>query len=212
MPARRPHGRHGFTLIEILAVVLIIGLTFGFFLPNLDATRGRRLEARARELAGLLQVARERAIVTAAPHRVWIDLEAGAVRVDWFVDEDRALRALDPDAAADSLGSPAEDAVDTRGRAAVSLEPPQATERDYYPVPGRFGRTEYLPEDFYFLGVETPEDGFIDQGEINIVFERDGTTSRAEIVLADAWENEIALEIQPLLDTVRLRAPEDARW
>jgi prepilin-type N-terminal cleavage/methylation domain-containing protein len=211
LPARQTHSRHGFTLIEILAVVLIIGLTFGFFLPNLDATRGRRLEERARELAGLVQVARERAVVTSAPHRIWIDLEAGAIRVDWFVDEDRALRAANPDAGTDAVG-PAENAVDARGRAAVSLEPPQATERDYFPVPGRFGRTEYLPEDFYFVGVETPEDGFIDQGEIQIVFGRDGTTDYAEIVLADAWENEIALEIQPLLDTVRLRDPEDARW
>lgn len=207
MAARLRHGRHGFTLIEILAVVLIIGLTFGFFLPNLDAARNRRLEDRAGEVAALLHVARERAIVTGTAHRLWLHVEDGAMRVDWFVDEDRAFQAYgtgEPDAAL-----PPEAEIDASGRREVSLQPPQSVERSYFPVPARFGDTTYLPADYFFVGVETP-DGFVDTGEVQLVFGRDGTTDYAEIVLADAWENQVVLEVQPLMEAVRIRPKEDS--
>jgi prepilin-type N-terminal cleavage/methylation domain-containing protein len=206
--ARHTRGRRGFTLIEILAVVLIIGLTFGFFLPNLDATRVRRLETRAREVAALVQVTRERAIVTGAPHRLVLDLESGAMRMEWFVDEDRALRA----AGAEEWELEREPADDGRSRQPVSLVPPEAAERSYYPVPNKFGETMYLPETYRFVGVETPEDGFIDQGEVQIVFGRDGTTDYAEIIVADDHDNEVVLEVHALLDAVRLRTNEDGAW
>lgn len=205
MAAGTHRGRHGFTLIEILAVVLIIGLTFGFFLPNLDSARYRRLEDRAGEVAALLHVARERAIVTGAPHRLWLHVEDGAMRVDWYVDEERAARSdanetepaleLDP-----ALGDP--------GRAEVSLFPPESSERTYYPIPTRFGRLDYLPRDYFFVGVDTP-DGFVDMGEVQLVFGRNGTTDYAEIVLADAWENQVVLEIQPLMNRVRIHRDGD---
>lgn len=205
MAARLRDSRHGFTLIEIMAVVLIIGLTFGLFLPNLDAARHRRLEDRAGDVAALLHVARERAIVTGAAHRLWLHVEDGAMRLDWFVDEDRAIRAYgsgepEPPAAP-------EPPFEAGGRREVSLLPPEHVEREYFPVPAKLGETRYLPVDYFFVGVETP-DGFVDTGEVQLVFDRDGTTDYAEIVVADAWENQVVLEVQPLMDAVRIRDAE----
>ena len=72
MAASHSQGRHGFTLIEILAVILIIGLTFGFVLPNLDSSRSRKLEDRAREIANLVHVARQGAITSTTRVRTYI--------------------------------------------------------------------------------------------------------------------------------------------
>ena len=85
----------GFTLIELMAVVAIIGLALGIMLPNLTATRFSLLEQQGHDLASRIDLARERAVVTGAPHRVWLELEEGAFRVDWFVEETRALGTLD---------------------------------------------------------------------------------------------------------------------
>lgn len=203
---RRPAGRDGFTLIEMMAVVLIIGLMFGLFLPNLDAARMSRLEDQAREVARRVQLARERAIMTGAPHRVWLDVEEGAMRVDWFVDEERASRAIDGGA---FEPEPPPDAVlDARGRTEISLAPPQSVERDYYPVPNRFGNLDLLPVDYSIVGVDTTE-GFIDVGEVQLVFGSDGSTDYAEVFVADAYENRVIVEIQPLLDRVRIRRDEE---
>ena len=58
------------------------------------------------------------------------------------------------------------------------------------------------------MGVDTP-DGFVDMGEVQLVFGRNGTTDYAEIVLADAWENQVVLEIQPLMNRVRIHRDGD---
>ena len=210
MPARLAHDRRGFTLIEILAVVLIIGLTFGFFLPNLDATRFRRLEERAREVATRAQVAREQAIVTGTAHRLWLDLESGAMRVEWFVDEERAARAYGEEEGTAEPAPVEQEPLPPGGRRLVSLDPPEAGERDYYPVASRFGETSRLPEDYRFVGVETP-DGFVEHGEVQLVFDRAGTTDYAEIVLADGHQNEVVLELQPLQSAVRIHRVEPGR-
>lgn len=199
MAAESASSRHGFTLIEILAVVLIIGLTFGFFLPNLDSNRYRRLEAQAREVANLIHIAREGAITSGAEHRVWIDLEESAMRVDWYVTEERAAAAYGEPTDGTPMMDP--QVIETPE---ISLEPPQTSGRDYFPVASKFGETLYLPLDYFFFGVETP-DGFVESGEVQLVFGRDGTTAYSEILLGDAWENELAIEIQPLMDRVYLR-------
>ena len=78
-----------------MAVVAIIGLMLGVMLPNLTATRGSELKRQAQDLASYLELARERAIVTSSPHRVWIEMEEGAFRVDWWVSEEKAFGELE---------------------------------------------------------------------------------------------------------------------
>lgn len=208
MPGRRRAGRAGFTLIEMMAVILIIGLMFGLFLPNLDAARTARLEDQAREVARRVQLARERAIMTGAPHRVWIDVGEGAMRVDWYVDEERAARAIGNEPLdAEEVPDPAQGAT---GQRTISLAPPETLERDYYPVPNRFGGLDFLPVGYAFVGIDTPE-GFTEEGEFQMVFGRDGSTDYAEIILSDSFDNRVIIEVQPLLDRVRIRRDEDGK-
>ena len=191
---------HGFTLIEVMAVVAIIGLVLGIMLPNLTATRGSQLERQGRDLASRIDLARERAVVTSAPHRVWLDLEEGAFRVDWFVDETRAFGEPDEPVEADP-------ATDPPGNS-VSLSPRETEERDYFPIPSTFGSEEWLDADSFFEGVITPT-GWVDEGEVQLVFQTDGSTDYAEVALADRWGNGVTLEIQPLLDHVRVHRDEE---
>ena len=199
--------RGGFTLIEVMAVVIVIGLALGIVLPNLSANRGAELEEHARGLASRLVLARERAIVTGAAHRVFLNLENGTTRVDWHVSEERAFAHLeDPYAPGGALPDPntGKNYSDTR---AISLSPPEREERDYFPVPNRFGNEDWLPPDIFFEGVNTP-DGWIEEGSVQIVFRSDGSTDFSEIVLRDTWQNRVVLEVEPLLETVRIRREE----
>ncbi len=207
MACRPVTARLGFTLIEILAVIVIIGLTMSLLLPNLAATRGSRLRQQALDVASRIELARERAIVTGAPHRLMLDLETGEYRVEWFVREERAAGiAPEPE----QTGQPFQAGESTGGaQTAISLSPSLGEGRDYYPINSRFGTNEALPEDSFFAGVQTPE-GWIERGSVQVVFARDGTTDFAEIVLSDAWDNRVVLEVQPLLDMVRIRNDDES--
>ena len=186
---------HGFTLIEVMAVVAIIGLMLGIMLPNLTSTQAAQLERQGRDLASRIDLARERAIVTGAPHRVWLELEEGAFRVDWFVDEARAFGEPDPlEEAAQATDRPVPP---------VSLSPPVHEYRGYFPIPSTFGSNEWLNSDSFFEGVTTPT-GWVDEGEVQLVFQTDGSTDYAEVVLGDRWGNGVVLEILPLLAHVRV--------
>ncbi len=208
--SRNPAGRRrGFTLIEVMAVVVIIGLVMGLVVPNLTASRGAELELSARDVAAGLELARERAIVTGAAHRAFLDLEVGSVRIDWHVSEERAFAHLDEGETPGPLTSEVEAAQESASSGQISLSPPAREERDYYPVPNRFGGDDWLPENIFFEGVNTP-DGWIDQGSVQIVFQSDGSTDYCEIFLTDIFENRVILEILPLLDVVRVRRDEES--
>ena len=54
------------------------------------------------------------------------------------------------------------------------------------------------------MGIETPE-GWIERGDSFIVFDRDGTASYTEIFIDDPSGRQIALDVMPLADAVRIR-------
>lgn len=62
--------QQGFTLLEILTVLAILGMAAGLILPNLDGIGARRFDAQLREAAGLLNHARRMAIVEGQPVEV----------------------------------------------------------------------------------------------------------------------------------------------
>jgi prepilin-type N-terminal cleavage/methylation domain-containing protein len=195
-PAART-GR-GFTLIEIMAVVLIIGLVMALVLPGLGATSRRNLLRQARELAAYLELARQRAVTTGVSHRVLLDLEQGGYFVEWYVNEDGALG---PPARG---GEPEFDLDDT---GPLSLAPPADESFDYRPIPIRSGGERWLDDGFFFEGVETAE-GWFESGLVAVVFDSDGTADAAQIVISDPDSQSVDLDVAPLLETVRIRVEE----
>ncbi len=188
-------GRSGFTLIEMMAVIVIMGLVFAIGVPRLGTSKQRLLRAEAEAIAASLDFARQRAVMTATPHRLLIDLEEGGYRVEWWVTEE--LDEAEPD----FLPEDPEDAVEL-----ISLRPPARAEREYVPVPHpKLGAFTWLDDALYFVGLDSPS-GWIEGGDVAIVFRADGTTDFALLEIADSDDNHMTLEIEPILNRVGRRS------
>ena len=188
----RRHER-GFTLIEILAVVALLALVAALVVPNLGGFRRRALHNEARQLASQLELARQRAIVTGVPHRVWLELDQAEYRLEWLAE--------DP---TEPAPAPAPDELDVRGNTPLSLAAPPVRELEYRPIPGNFGRLQVVSEPFYFEAVDTP-DGRITRGQVSVGFGRDGTADDTAIYLQDAAGDRVALDVHALDERVRIR-------
>lgn len=186
-----------FTLLELLAIVAIFALMTTFVLPNVGAVRDRALRNQAQRLAAQLEFARQRAVVTGVPHRLLIDLEGAAYRLEWLEEGG--------DSPPPKPNDPPE--YDVRGATPLPLAAPRAARAEYRPVPGRFGDFQYLDSELGFVGIETPE-GWIERGDSFIAFDRDGTASYTEIFIDDPSGRQIALDVMPLADAVRIRDAE----
>lgn len=190
--ALRERRRHGFTLIEILAVVAILALVATFVAPNLGMLRHRRLRAEAQDLVALLELARQRTIVTGHPHRILFDLDDVGYRLEWLEG--------DGDSGGDATADPA--SLDLSGSSPLPLAAPPRPEREFQPIPGMLGRFRWLPDPLFFAGVETP-DGWIERGDTFVEFARDGSASYTEIVIEDDSGERVVLAVLPLDDAVR---------
>jgi type II secretion system protein H len=189
-----PARRAGFTLIEMIAVVTILGLLVALVAPNLGALSGVTLRSAADVLAARLELARQRAVMTGIPHRVWIDLDGAAYRLEWFVTD------------AEELGDDAPlqpEPLDLRGQTPLPLEAPRGEAPSFRPLPGLLGRDEVLEESLAFRGIETPG-GWTDEGEAAIEFAPDGTAEYGTVVLDDESGRSLAVEVLPLAEAVRV--------
>ena len=195
----------GFTLIEIIAVIAIMGMVFAIGIPRLSTSKIRGLRTEAESIAASLEFARQRAIMTGVPHRVLIDLAEGGYRIEWLVDEDRAFQLTRDSDDEFSGGESNLAGPDYGSEQLIDFYPPVRDERDYYPIPSRqLGSFTWLADARYFVGLDSSS-GWIESGDVEIVFDADGTTEYALLEIADASDNHLTLEIEPLLDRVRRR-------
>jgi len=64
-------GKKGFTLLEVLIVLIIMGVVTGFLLPNFDTIhRSIQLNLRERKLINLFRQARKQAITANKPQKI----------------------------------------------------------------------------------------------------------------------------------------------
>jgi prepilin-type N-terminal cleavage/methylation domain-containing protein len=195
MSARRAQSTSGFTLLEMLAVVLIMGLVASLVIPGVGARSSRQLRDQANHLANDLEFARQRTVMTAVPHRLLLDLDGAAYRVEWLVND------------AESTGEPppAPDLdAELSGQKKIDLTPPRGSERSFRPLPTQLGRTVVLADGIEFAGVETDQ-GPVEQGAVAITFSRDGTVDPTTVMLMDSSGHRVALELAPLDEAVLVR-------
>ena len=193
-PTEPREGSTGFTLIEMLAVVAILALVIGLALPNFGLRSRRATQDEAKQLAANLEFARQRSVMTGVPHRLVIDVEGGSYWLEWLVSEARARGEED------LVGQPV---YELGGRTEVPMSPPEAAQRIYRALPGSLGHSALVRETVRIDGIET-SGGFLERGLVNIVFERDGSSESARILLSDADGHSIGIEIAPFADTVRI--------
>lgn len=192
---RGTHRLGAFTLLEMLAVVLIMGLVATFVIPTVGARSARALREQANHLANDLEFARQRTVMTAIPHRVLLDVDGAAYRVEWLVTEAEAVGEEPP--------APDLDA-ELSGEKNLDLTPPRDGERSFHPLPTQIGRTVILSDGIEFGAIETGESS-VSQGAVAITFERDGTVQPTTVLLIDASGNRVALDLAPLDEAVRVR-------
>ncbi|OGR01335.1 MAG: hypothetical protein A2284_12695 [Deltaproteobacteria bacterium RIFOXYA12_FULL_61_11] len=78
---------HGFTLIELMVTILVLGLLAGLVMPRLLEMSEFYLDKAARELAGNVQYTFNRAVMKKQTYVLQFDLDAGIYRLFVCVDE-----------------------------------------------------------------------------------------------------------------------------
>ena len=81
--SRRHLGpRGGFSLLELLAVLLLMGLLLGIGLPAFQNMLQGGLQREVKRLTGILRLLRNEAVLTRTPFQLIIDLDGHAYRVE----------------------------------------------------------------------------------------------------------------------------------
>jgi general secretion pathway protein H len=78
----------GFTLIELILVLVIAGFIISLVAPAITSTTGLNLRTAAKRVAAGLRYARSQAVTTGSVYRIVFDLEQNAMTIERVVEED----------------------------------------------------------------------------------------------------------------------------
>ena len=171
--------------------MLIGGLLMSMMLPNFGALQTKKLQDSAEQMVERIDFGRQRSVMTGVPHRLVIDLDTGTYQLEWQGERPAEKK------------KPAKPALEPGVETQLSLAPPPATERSFETLQGPLGKLETLGRGIEFAWIETPG-GETDFGEAHITFEGDGTSSYTLLVLDEPGGHELALQILPLAEMVRI--------
>lgn len=85
---RRVHSHAGFTLIELILVLVIVGFLFSLVAPAITSTTGLSLRTGAKRIAAGLRYARSQAVTTGSVYQIRFDIEQGEMTIERVVEED----------------------------------------------------------------------------------------------------------------------------
>lgn len=117
-PQWRNLGKQGFTLLELMLVLLILSITAMMVFPKLSSFGAGNLKRTVRHLSGLIQYLAQESASTKQVYRLRYDLEQASYWVDAFQKNREFAAATDPLLARRSLpeGIRFEDVVTPRGK------------------------------------------------------------------------------------------------
>jgi type II secretory pathway pseudopilin PulG len=188
--ARRFAALAGFTFVEILVAIFLIGLLSAVLLPRLGIGTGRALRTAADVVVAELGHTAERAAASGHEHRWLLDLDRQAFRIE------RLTEVEDPTAA-----------VGAASRAAnLSLAPPRPA-FEYRPLEAAHGEWRWLDEETVEIDEVVVMDESHDEGEIAIAFGPDGGADSARLRLVD--EDGFRIDLEVLAFTGEVRRIED---
>jgi prepilin-type N-terminal cleavage/methylation domain-containing protein len=174
----------GFTLIEIMAVVLILLLIAAVFVPRVSLIASQAALDDAKQLAAALDFTREKALSLGRPHRLVLDLD----HAQYWIEAQPAPAPPEPTLAWAQLEE-------------LPLIAPRSDASEYAPLPGV--QPTPLDPNVRFAGVES-DDGAASEGVAQIAFDPDGATLAASVWLSAGDALRVRVEVAPLADPTRV--------
>lgn len=93
--AGAPCGRSGFTLIELMVVVALLGIVLAVVAPRLGLVEDGRMRSTVRRLTGLVTYLGDSAETKKRYYRLWFDIDGERVRVEVSHDAVEFVPAAD---------------------------------------------------------------------------------------------------------------------
>ncbi len=94
--ASRAIGNKGFTLLELILVLVILSISAAMIFPKLSSFGAGNLKRTARHLSGLIQYLAQESAATKQVYRLHYDLEQASYWVDTLQDNREFAAANDP--------------------------------------------------------------------------------------------------------------------
>jgi prepilin-type N-terminal cleavage/methylation domain-containing protein len=185
---RERRARGGFTLIEIMAVVLILLLIAAVVIPRVSLVASQAALDDGKRLAASLDFAREKALALRRPHRVVIDLD----QAQYWIEARVAARPPDPTLSWAELDE-------------LPLVAPPAQVDEFAPLPGT--RPTPLDANVRFAAVASDE-GEAQEGVARIAFAPDGAALATAVWLAAGDDLRVRVEVAPFADPTRVSIDE----
>lgn len=115
---KRVFKRDGFTLIELAAVLVIVGLLYGLVIPRFSDITGLRLKSETRKIASLVKFAYDEAVAKNKKLRLAFDLtqEKHRVTIEEWIQRSSATIFADDDDQVKTLTEKEEEEKDRIGR------------------------------------------------------------------------------------------------
>ncbi len=183
----------GFTLIELILVLVIIGLLTALVTPAITSLTGLKLKTTARRIAAGLRYARSQAVTTGSDYQVVFNLEKGEVTVESLQEEEPYRGDGEQE---ESQGNEKEDVSEEENA------PQKIKRKKTYKMPKEVKIAKVIVE-----GVEITEDD--DEEEVWIDFYPNGSCSGGEIYLTNERERVYRIVLNFLTGIVEITEEEE---
>lgn len=194
-------SNHGFTLLELMVVIVLVGLLITIAIPTLRSLSGANIKNEIVRLSGLTSEVYARAAISGLTYRINFDLEAQ----NYWVEE----KVGDAGSVAPELGY--EELMKERLNKSTSDEEKEKVQRflpNFKAAEGDLGEKHQLDTDLILYGAWTEHMQEVSRtGTVSIYFFSGGYTQSAFVSIAKKGEEEdssIYMALSPLTGAVEI--------